>query len=588
MTQNPNEKTNQKVNESNSMNRNENIHANTKTQTQIKTQEQPSNASMAKSSLIMFAGTFVSRILGLIRSALLLAVLGAFGAHDAFNVANTLPNTIFNLVAGGVLNAILVPQIVRAFRKKNGDEFVNSLLTTTGLILLAITTVATVASSILVSLFAYDMSPGWKLIAISFAFWCMPQIFFYGLYVLYGQVLNAKYSFGPYMWSPVLNNIISILGLSVFIYLYGFANTHTTGMVSFWTWNKIALIAGSGTLGIVAQALILIPVIKKTGFKLRLVWHTKGYGLGHASKLALWAFGVVALSQFELLLISNLASSAQNYGVQTGQFIPSITVHTFAYLIYTIPQSLVTTSIITALFTRLSYQAANGEDEKMTSDYGFVATILGIFSIFASLTMIILSTPLACMVGPSRPNHEIVAISQVLSILCVCIPLQAFVTINARVLFAYEKTKNAFFIEIPRVFVLIIGMALIPVFFPHKYWVMAFCVTSCIAFATVSFIQAIYLKKSFPTINYTHIFKNCIKMYIIMLFSSIFGYFISNTLLYSPLAITETSGRFFTAILQIVVVGFVMLIIYITGLLLSNIPEVKQGVNVIKTKVFRR
>ncbi len=546
---------------------------------------EPSNNSLAKSSLVMFAGTFVSRILGLVRSALLLATLGAFGAHDAFNVANTLPNTIFNLLAGGVLNAILVPQIVRAFRKKNGDEFVNRLLTTAATILLTITVLATAGSALLVSIFAYNMPAGWKALAVAFAFWCLPQIFFYGLYVLYGQVLNAKYSFGPYMWAPVLNNIISIAGLGVFIYFFGFASPNTTQQLSFWTFEKIMLIAGTGTLGVIAQALILIPIIKRTGFKLRLVWGVRGYGMKHTSKMALWAFGVVALSQVELLLISNIASSAQAYGERASQFIPSITVYSFAYLIYIIPQSLVTTSIITALFTKLSNQAASGENEQMSKDYMFTSTVLSSISIFASLTMMVLAVPLATLVGPSRPTYEIVAIAQVLAIMCICIPFQAFITINTRVLFAYEKTKNAFFFEIPRACILSLGAILIPYIFTPKYWVAGFCAVSCIAFVTVTFVQSLYLKHTFPIISYRYLLTNYLKEYLVMLFSAFVGLTISNLIFTSPVLLQGTLNRFSLAFIELSFIGTIMLVIYIAGLTIVKIPEIDSCINIVKQKL---
>lgn len=549
------------------------------------TTTQPSNNSLAKSSLVMFAGTFVSRILGLIRSALLLATLGAFGAHDAFNVANTLPNTIFNLLAGGVLNAILVPQIVRAFRKKNGDEFVNRLLTTAGVILLTITVVATIASTLLVSLFAYNMPAGWKALAVAFAFWCLPQIFFYGLYVLYGQVLNAKYSFGSYMWAPVLNNIISILGLGIFIYLFGFASPSTTQNVSFWTFDKILLIAGTGTLGVIAQALILIPIIKRTGFKLRIVWGVRGYGMKHTSKMALWAFGVVALSQVELLLVSNIASSAQAYGEQTGQFIPSITIYSFAYLIYIIPQSLVTTSVITALFTKLSHQAASGENEQMSKDYMFTSTVLGSIAIFASLAMMVLAIPLSTLVGPSRPAHEIVSIAQVLSVMCICIPLQSFVTINTRVLFAYEKTKNAFFFEIPRACILTLGALAIPYISAPHYWVTLFCCVSCVAFLAVTLVQSMYLKYTFPIISYIYLITNYIKQYIVMLVSAFIGFAITFLMFTSPVLLKGTFNRFSFALIQLVIVGTIMLSIYIVGLYFMKIPEIQSCTDIVKQRL---
>ena len=104
--------------------------------------------SLARSSAVMFAGTLTSRILGFVRNALLAVALGATasGAADAFNTANALPTQLYNLLIGGILNAVLVPQIVRALRQKNGDELVNRLLTAAGTLILAVTVLLTIAA----------------------------------------------------------------------------------------------------------------------------------------------------------------------------------------------------------------------------------------------------------------------------------------------------------------------------------------------------------------------------------------------------------------------------------------------------------
>lgn len=536
-------------------------------------EQKAESTSIVRSSAVMFAGTLISRVLGLVRSSMLLATLGALGANDAFNVANTLPNTIFNLLAGGVLNAILVPQIVRALRKKDGTDFVNKLLTTAGALLLVITTIATAGSSILVALFAYNMDSQWRALAVSFAFWCMPQIFFYGLYVLYGQVLNARYSFGPYMWAPILNNVISIAGLGLFIYFFGFASPETTGQYSFWTWDKIALIAGTGTLGIVLQALVLLPFIKRTGFKLRITFKGKASGLGHASRMAFWAFGVVAISQIEILLISNIASWAGSYSTPEN-FVPSVTVYNFAYLIYMIPQSLVTTSVITALFTKLSHQAASGKNEQMAQDYYKTVTCLGAISVFCSFGMSALSQPLAMLIGPSRPLYEVNAIAFILSIMCICIPFQALYTINTRVLFAYEKTRIAFFFEIPRTLLLSVFAMGICLIATPKFWVGLFCYASILAFMLICLIHCVYLKKKFAPIPYSKILLSYLRQYLAMAVVTWLASTASSLLFASPTDQQSTWEHFSQSFLHISVIGTLMLILYVLALYLLKAPEI--------------
>jgi hypothetical protein len=170
----------------------------------------------------MAAGTAVSRVLGLTRSLVLIAALGATGvAADTFDTANKIPNILYMLLAGGVLNAVLVPQIVRATRSDGGQQYVNRLITLSVTLLAAATVVLTLASPVLVHLYSTTRSAAWHGLATAFAFWCIPQVFFYGLYTVLGQVLNAKGRFGAYMWAPVANNVVAILGLAAFIVIYG-------------------------------------------------------------------------------------------------------------------------------------------------------------------------------------------------------------------------------------------------------------------------------------------------------------------------------------------------------------------------------
>lgn len=163
--------------------------------------------SAAHSSLIMFLGTFASRLLGLVRSPILLgAVVGMTSpVANAFDIANTIPNFLYMIIVGGLVNAVLVPAIVRASKESNdgGAAFINKLLTMTIVALGGITLVLTLGAPLVVKIFAATMSPEWYSLTVAFAVWCLPQIFFYGLYTVLGQILNARENFGPYMLSLI-------------------------------------------------------------------------------------------------------------------------------------------------------------------------------------------------------------------------------------------------------------------------------------------------------------------------------------------------------------------------------------------------
>ena len=177
----------------------------------------------ARSSAIMAAGTLVSRVLGFGKTWMLGAALGLGSTvNDTFINANNLPNLIFLLVAGGVFNAVLVPQIIKASKAPDrGADYISRLLTLAVLVLLSLTLLVTLLAPAVIELTTQGYSPQQKSLAVTFAFWCLPQIFFYGLYALLTQVLNANGAFGPAMWAPILNNIVAIAGLGMFIWIFG-------------------------------------------------------------------------------------------------------------------------------------------------------------------------------------------------------------------------------------------------------------------------------------------------------------------------------------------------------------------------------
>src|SRR5690554_5844321 len=163
------------------------------------------SGELGRAGALLASGTLVSRLLGFIKAAVLLQTIGVLAAGDAFSVANQLPNLLYELVAGGVLSAVLIPQIVRAgLHDDGGQRFINKLLTVGVVIFFVVTAVATIAAPWLVDLYTQSSADGAKgfssrgiALATAFAYWCLPQILFYGIYSLMGEVLNARKVFGP-------------------------------------------------------------------------------------------------------------------------------------------------------------------------------------------------------------------------------------------------------------------------------------------------------------------------------------------------------------------------------------------------------
>ena len=405
-----------------------------------------SQASLARSSAIMASGTLVSRILGMVRNALIVMALGATGsgAADAFNTANNLPTYLYNMMIGGILNAILVPQIVQALRRRNGEEVVNRLLTAAATLMLAVTCIATAAAPLIFTLNANSLAQGqWRTLSFAFAFWFMPQVFFYGLYALWGQVLNARSSFGPYMWSPVLNNIISIASILFYLHIYG---RYTTGeSAEVWDWGRITLIGATTTLGIAVQALILYIPLVRSGFRPRIIFGVRGLGLGKTVKVALWALAGVGVASLSNWITSNLGSYAVTASEQpeyADVIVPSTTMWLNAYLVYMLPQSLVVTSIITALFTRMSEKAAAGDSAGVREDLSLGLRSAGVFTVLATAGVCVLAVPALQLFTPSITLPEAQASAPMLIALALGIVPQGIWFGAQRVMLAYSDTKR--------------------------------------------------------------------------------------------------------------------------------------------------
>ncbi|HZL03341.1 MAG TPA: lipid II flippase MurJ, partial [Cellulomonas sp.] len=353
-----------------------------------------SSAGLGRSTALMASGTAVSRVLGVLRGTMLVWAISLNGnAANAFAQANKLPNILYLLVAGGVLNSVLVPQVVRAYRRANGQEYVDRLLTLGIALLLGLGVVLTIAAPFLIGFYSDIPDPAVSALAVLFAYWCIPQMFFYGLYSLLGQVLNARGSFGPYMWAPVVNNVVSMAGLGVFIAVNGPFSNHEAMFndPAWWGAPQITLLAGTFTLGVVAQALVLVIPLYRSGFRYRPRWGFRGVGLRTAGRVAYWTFLGLLVGQVGVWVV-NLATTASK----------SNNLYDNAFLIFMLPHSIVTVSLMTALFTRLSARAAAEDVDAVRADLSLGLRTVGLFTVLATALIALLALPIGRVLFPTE------------------------------------------------------------------------------------------------------------------------------------------------------------------------------------------
>jgi putative peptidoglycan lipid II flippase len=393
-----------------------------------------------RASGVMALGTIISRITGFIRGILLVAVLGTTLLADTYNVANTMPNILYNLLVGGALTAIFIPQLVRSFdHEDGGDSFASRLITTISFILIVLVTVGMIFAPALVRLYAPEFfTPGFeaeKDIAIAFTRYCLPQIFFLGLFTMLGQVANARGSFGPLMWAPIANNLVGIVLFAGFLIFSPGVNLANI------TSQQIQILGWGTTLAVVVQALVLVPVVKKLGIRIRPKFGV--HGLGKSFNLAGWTLIYILISQLGYLVTVNVATSAAVRSAQEGITDGvGYTPYTFAYFVMLLPYSIVTISIITAILPHISKLALDGKAEEVKAQLIRAIRLVGVITIPSAVAFLLFGPLITEVIFMGIPIADARYIGYVLSALSFGLVAFSINLILIRGFNAFEDTRT--------------------------------------------------------------------------------------------------------------------------------------------------
>ncbi|MFG2955566.1 murein biosynthesis integral membrane protein MurJ [Streptomyces sp. NPDC048291] len=402
-------------------------------------------AGLLKSSAVMAAGTMVSRLTGFVRSALIVSALGVGLLGDTFQVAYQLPTMIYILTVGGGLNSVFVPQLVRAMKEDEdgGEAFANRLLTLV-MVALGLLTAATIAAApFLIRLLSDSVAsdPAANEVGITFVRYFLPSIFFMGIHVVMGQILNARGKFGAMMWTPVLNNIVIIVTLGLFIWVYGTA-AHSGMKVTTIPPEGQRLLGLGVLLGLVVQALAMIPYLRETGFRLRLRFDWRGHGLGKAATLAKWTVLFVLANQAGALVVSQLSTSAGKSSPVDGT---GFAAYANAQLIWGLPQAIITVSLMAALLPRISRSAAENDTGAVRDDIsqGLRTTAVAIVPI--SFGFFALGIPMCTLIFGSSGISEATNMGFMLMAFALGLIPYSVQYVVLRAFYAYEDTRTPFY-----------------------------------------------------------------------------------------------------------------------------------------------
>jgi putative peptidoglycan lipid II flippase len=408
-----------------------------------------SEPDFIRSSAVMAAGTLVSRLTGLVRNLLLVAALGTSIFADTFNVANTLPKILYILLAGGALNSVFVPQLVRAMKDDpdGGEAFTSRLLTIVTLILAVITALSVIFSPLLVRIYAPKFTnQGIETefsLTVTFMRYCLPQILMMGIFVMWSQVGNARGKFGPMMWAPVANNLVVIAVLIIFLTIAPDVTAETI------TPAQVALLGLGTSFGFVIQAALLFPVVAKSGLNLRPRFDWKDSNLNKSFKLGAWTLLFVFINQIGYLVVVNVATAASAAakiaGITTGV---GFTPYSYAYFVFILPHSIITVSVITALLPRISRLAANNEKDKVRNELEKSLTNVAVATVPSAIAFLFFGTAIATLLFSGSTRADSAQIGLVLAGFSLGLVPYSAQLLLLRGFYAFEDTRTPVLINL--------------------------------------------------------------------------------------------------------------------------------------------
>jgi putative peptidoglycan lipid II flippase len=404
-------------------------------------EEDSSNRGLLASSRTMAIASLASRITGFLRTVVIVAALGAGAVSDSYNSANSFPNMVYELLLGGVLSSVLIPLLVNAQERDSdrGKAYTQRLLSIATALLGITTLLAVAAAPLLARAFA---DPSNRSLTSTFATLLLPEIFFYGLGAMFTAILNIRGVYGPGAWAPVLNNMITIVAVGIFLIMPG-PKTLTAATI---TTPQILVIGIGTTLGIVAQATILIPALRRTGFRwqwrFRAAPNEKGR-MKEAGTLVGWVLGYVVASQVGVSVILKVALNL-GHGPYTE--------FTNADLLFQVPYGVLGVSLLTGLMPRMSRAASRGDNQSVIGDLALGARLSAIGLLPITALLIALGPSFTLVIFQGRTSQaEARLIGTSLAMAAFGLLPFALVMLQLRVFYAMRDARTPTLINIAMV-----------------------------------------------------------------------------------------------------------------------------------------
>jgi putative peptidoglycan lipid II flippase len=382
---------------------------------------------------------------GFLRTLVLVYAIGISTLGNAYNNANTLPNTVYYLMLGGIFTSVVVPLLVRAAKRDpdHGEAYAQRMFTLGALSLLAITVIATLAAGPLVDLYAPTIHgpPGSPDAAehhlmVVWAYFFIPQIFFYGMSSLIGAILNTRGRFAAPMWTPVINNLVVIAFGGLYIVTVGLRKDPQDISSA-----GVQLLGIGTTLGVVAQTIALFPSLRGAGFRWR---PTLGFRPGEVNEMRRMAgwMSVYVVSQWAGNLIVQIVAN-------TSPGINGYSAYSIAWQLFQLPYAIVGISVITALLPRMSEHASSRRYSLVRDDFSIGVRLASVIVVPAALYLGLLGGPLAEFLLPygsaADPAHARY-VGEVFGLFSLGLVPYMLTQLQLRVFYSFQDSRTAAFV----------------------------------------------------------------------------------------------------------------------------------------------
>jgi putative peptidoglycan lipid II flippase len=532
-------------------------------------------SGVARQSSVMALGSLVSRITGFARTAVIGAALGAALVGDSYQVANTLPNMVYELLIGGVLASVVVPLLVGARQDPDGGEaYVQRLLSLAVLLLGVATVLAVAAAPLITGLLVEDGGADTRRLVTVLAYLLLPELFFYGVAALFGAVLNTRGHFAAPMWAPIMNNLVVIATAGVFVALPGPALPTPSDITA----DQVLVLGLGTTFGVALQAVILWPVLRRVGFRWRWRLDFRNGNLAEAGRLAGWMLCYVVVSQISVFVVMALAYRAG----QDGGAGPAV--YNAASLIFLMAHGIIAVSIITALLPRMSAAATQGRFTDVTNQLSFGVRLSSVVLMPATAAYIALGVPLA-ITAFQWGNFSIErAESTGIAIVAVALGLVPFAIsqLQTFAFYAMRDTKTPALINIPVVTARLFIDVVLYLSLPAEHVVVGLMIGNAVSYLVAAALLSIVMQRRLGDLQLGRVLQTLTRLAIASVMAGLIAWGIAYSC--TELIADEKIG----GLVALTLGGTALVITFAAAAVLLRVTEVSQFIDTLGRKFARR